>query len=375
MARSLASTKTLLVPHTTDRTTTQSERRRMDSSPGKAGYESFPDPHKMAKAPLHKNSASTARTSCSSLPNELLRHIFSYLDGPRPSASALLDEPHIDLTKSNDTSLKNASLVAQKWRQNILPLLFTHAQFTLEATKSARSVLDRQIQPFYDFLKANDLGNIILTFALLVQDNKIAHVSEFDHGHQSFSCFWSTLFKVIDPYELLIVAPPEVLGDLASCTTFLQDQWAFNCPFQYLRLQQPGKSSPIVKAPTVSSHTTPAPEGSSFSPYLFNRPHSSQEVQRRQSVDTTSNFACSSRPGAATPVLSSASSSSSIPSLKAQDILPERKSSLWELRPWSSLLLNEGSFIRAYASYEFWLRQPPSVSVPKFVIGVPANTV
>ncbi len=350
----------------------------MDSSSGIASFESFPDPNKMAEAPLHEDSASTARTSCNSLPNELLLHIFSYLDGPRPSASALLDEPHIDLTKSNDAPLKKASLVARKWRQIILPLLFKHAQFTLEATKSARSVIGRQTQPFYDFLKANDLGNIISTFALLVQDKKIAHVSEFDHGHKSFSSFWATLFTVIDPCELLIVAPPEALGDLASCNTFLQDQWAFNCPFQYLRLQQPGKSSPIVKAPTVSSHTAPAPEGSSFSPYLFNRPHSSQEIQRRHSVDnmpTTGNFASSSRPGAATPVLSSASSSSSIPSPKAQDVLPVRNSSIWELRPWSSLLLNEGSFIRAYASYEFWLRQPPSVSVSEFVIGVPANAV
>jgi hypothetical protein len=32
-------------------------------------------------------------------------------------------------------------------------------------------------------------------------------------------------------------------------------------------------------------------------------------------------------------------------------------------RPWSKLLLNEGSFIRAYATYEYWKRQPPSVCV------------
>lgn len=38
------------------------------------------------------------------------------------------------------------------------------------------------------------------------------------------------------------------------------------------------------------------------------------------------------------------------------------RSTLLQGRPWSQLLLNEGSFVRAYASYEWWLRCPPSVS-------------
>jgi hypothetical protein len=37
-------------------------------------------------------------------------------------------------------------------------------------------------------------------------------------------------------------------------------------------------------------------------------------------------------------------------------------STLLQGRPWSELLLNEGSFIKAYATYEWWLRLPPSVS-------------
>ena len=43
------------------------------------------------------------------------------------------------------------------------------------------------------------------------------------------------------------------------------------------------------------------------------------------------------------------------------DAVGQESSELFEIRPWSKLLLNEGSFIRAYATYEYWLRQPPSV--------------
>jgi hypothetical protein len=36
-------------------------------------------------------------------------------------------------------------------------------------------------------------------------------------------------------------------------------------------------------------------------------------------------------------------------------------SPLFTIRPWTSILLNEGSSIRAYQTYEFFLRQPPSM--------------
>ena len=48
--------------------------------------------------------------------------------------------------------------------------------------------------------------------------------------------------------------------------------------------------------------------------------------------------------------------------LEPLQILHTQASTLFGIRPWSTILLNEGSFIKAYSTYEFWLRQAPSVS-------------
>jgi len=40
---------------------------------------------------------------------------------------------------------------------------------------------------------------------------------------------------------------------------------------------------------------------------------------------------------------------------------PAEYSTLFQIRPWSTLLLNEGSFLKAYSTYEFFLKQPPSI--------------
>ncbi len=260
------------------------------------------------------------------LPNELLANILEYLDSPKPSSSesVLHDEPHFNLTKSNNAPLKAASHVSKRWRRGTIPLLFKHAQLVVEEEKTPWSTLDEIIQPFFDFVGEHQLRRIVQSFTFIVHEEKLANIVNKQEISKGFLSFWGRLFQVIDPQELLVVAPVAALGPLTNCYVYLPDASSFDCPCHYLRLQMPPKASTrIAKVP-----------------------------QKQQMLPkSASEDAQASRPAAPFPTLVK----------EEPEVLP--KVSLWKIRPWTILLLNEGSFIRAYAATsEFWQRQPPSVS-------------
>jgi hypothetical protein len=259
------------------------------------------------------------------LPNELLADIFEFLDSPKPSSSesVLHDEPHFNLTKSNNAPLKAASCVSKRWRRGTIPLLFKHAQLVVEEKKTPWSTLDESIQPFFDFVGEHQLRRIVQSFTLIVHEQKLANIVNEQEISQGFFSFWGRLFQVIDPQELLVVAPVLALGPLTNCRVYLEDAWNFDCPCHYLRLQIPPEASTrIVKAPKEQQMLPKSPN---------------EDAQAS---------------GPAAP----------LSTLVKEEPEELPKVSLWKIRPWKSLLLNEGSFIRAYATYEFWQRQPPSVS-------------
>lgn len=226
------------------------------------------------------------------LPNEILLTIFECLDSPQPSASGLLSEPTFDMTNAENADLKTISLISKRWRHIVLPILFKHSRCTVQLPKARpRTTPDEDIRPFLRFASHNSLERIIISFVLLVRDEKATNTIERVYQSDEVASFWTSLFQTIEPVDLLIIAPPEALGALTSCHVYLDDKWSFDCPYQYLRLQQP----PINRA-MVTTPIEPA-------------------------------------------------------------MLP-----LFLIRPWSTLLLNEGSFLKAYKTYEFWLKQPPSVS-------------
>jgi hypothetical protein len=261
------------------------------------------------------------------LPNELLANIFEFLDSPKPSSfeSVLHDEPHFNLTKSNNTPLKAASCVSKRWRRGTIPLLFKHAQLIVEEKKTPWSTLDEMIQPFFDFVGEHQLRRIVQSFTFIVHEEKLANIVNKQEISKGFLSFWGRLFQVIDPQELLVVAPVVALGPLTNCRVYLSDAWSFDCPCHYLRLQMP------PKVPTRIAKT----------------PQEQQILPRSANEDAQA-------PGPAAP----------LSTVIKQEPEECPKVPLWKIRPWTSLLLNEGSFIRAYATYEFWQRQPPSVSGP-----------
>lgn len=74
-----------------------------------------------------------AAVSVGDLPEELLVHIFDYLDSIAPSELKLRQEPGLGLSRNPvKVALKSASVVSKPWRRVALPLLFSHASLRLD---------------------------------------------------------------------------------------------------------------------------------------------------------------------------------------------------------------------------------------------------
>ncbi|EPE27347.1 hypothetical protein GLAREA_03262 [Glarea lozoyensis ATCC 20868] len=280
------------------------------------------------------------------LPNELLCHIFDYLDASKPSDFGLDDEPTFAVTDSNTANLKSISQVTKAWRSLVIPTLFRHARLVVSDPETKRPLLNDHIAPFLAFATRNSLRKYITSFVLLVRDKKIAHLTNGEYRLSGFASVWDTIFKVIDPSELLVVAHPASLGPLAACNVYLSDAWNFDCPCHYLRLRRPAMpvGSPAAKAANFVNDQAD-----------FGREDLDQMMDDL-TVDKAS-------PNAAGLEISLAAGDANVQEHDAEpwELTRAKSSPLFDIRPWTSFLLNEGSFIRAYATYEFWLRQAPSI--------------
>ncbi|CAG8953791.1 hypothetical protein HYFRA_00006683 [Hymenoscyphus fraxineus] len=300
------------------------------------------------------------RSHLQRLPNELLSSIFSYLDCPKPSDAMLLGEPTFGLTSAKYTPLKTISRVSRRLRALVIPILFRNARFDDSKSNSGEQGLKQQIEPFYSFVKEHRLRNVITSFTLLIHEKRVFYISQKEDRLNSFSFFWHSLFQLIDPINLLLVAHPAALGPLTACQVILEDAWLLDCPCHYLRLQRPS--------------TPPSLNGS------HHNWSSADDITTDQGLTATITENASEHdiPGIANKAavrsqfsdmtIAQTSSGSTIqePSIPFSDLepweLPRAKSStIFDIRPWTKLLLNEGSFVRAYATYEFWTRKLPSI--------------
>lgn len=287
--------------------------------------------------PLSLETLPTYKPPIELLPNELLSNIFGFLDSPKPSSSesVLHDEPHFELTKSDNAPLKAVACVSKRWRRSIIPLLFKHAQFTIKAKEERWPTVDQMIKPFLEFIIGHQLRTIVKSFTFIVHQKAPGDIIDRQERSFGFSTFWSGLFNAMDPQELLLVAPAEALGIFTRCRVYMTDAWSFDCPCHYLRLQ---------RGPVSPSRSTKVPR-----------------VQHKPPMSTSENAKPSE------PELSSF--------VSAKSESGQRPYTIWDVRPWTSLLLNEGSFIRAYATYEFWLRKSPSVSYCSRTTNCPRLTI
>ena len=333
------------------------------------------------------------------LPEELQLLILEFLDSPAPSSTRLRQEPSLALTDNEDRTLKRISLVSKRWRRLVLPTLFKYSRICLDrppraewdacpvcnrsvfATGKRNTALPNElghidqyhvdmvsaaahrdsnststrlyaevpveggdalavqpsttftwIQRFYHvmldflgFLQDNDIANLIETVVVYTGQMLEAKLHRFPHEvadkdwrFPASAAFWAHLLAVIDPSTITIVAPPLDLACLTNCAVDTFGDWAFGeMDFHILTISQTKRGSTSTQTPTYGS-LRPIP--------------------------------------------------TSYPSIAASSVL--------NLRPWSHLGLNEGPFLKAYGTYEFFERGPPSLvySIKDSIIRRPRHT-
>lgn len=333
------------------------------------------------------------------LPNEILSSIFECLDSPKPSDSRLHDEPTFDLTCSKLATLKAISCVSKRWRVEVFPILFKYARCILPKLATG-TLLGTPMRPFLDFVRRYSLRKIISSLTLVVHGESTTSDSEVKYRLDGVEPFWYSLFQIIDPIEILIIAPAPVLGALSSCNVVMVDAYKFHCPCHYLLLRQssaPANSSPVVggisahEYPTDSQtreivepvtanfsidnipdleklqggairsgsgNSTPAevilePKPSVLAEGILSSPE--HRVASAKLQDSPTDVQMYSSTDARTPL------SESIP-YGSSELADLGSSALFDVRRWAMLLLNEGSFVQAYNTHEFWLIEVPSVS-------------
>ena len=283
------------------------------------------------------------------LPTEILVHIFSFLDGVAASEVRLHDQPSADMLASADSAtdptvpLKTLSLVNRRFRAAVLPLLFRHVLWAFD--RWDLMVAEQESDPasaipVLAFIQQHGLGKYVQTLTLAVGDsiNAMYRLRAEGRGmpgpsavrmtggvgqkaatyNENNNWLWRVLFDVMDPLRFTIIASPRMLASLLSRMLFLGDAWSFVMPQHILSLSRKDRSIPM---PTTDERV--GGEGSSSS--------------------------------AAALSAESSSSSSCAPVLKRVAC------ELFDIRPWTQLLLNEGSSTSVYKTYEFFLKRPPSM--------------
>ncbi|KAI1466262.1 uncharacterized protein F4812DRAFT_436564 [Daldinia caldariorum] len=264
------------------------------------------------------------------IPPEILLHVFEFLDNPAPSQVRLRDQPSDDMLDAESLysqPLKTSSFVCKAWRSLVLPSLFRHILWRPKI--SSLSAFTLNPIPLLRFLEDNQLDHSVTTFTMIVDFvDKDAGAKQITPEIRSVDLewLWDQLFSVIDPLRFTMIAPPTTLASFLSRMLFLDDAWSFSIPYHILSLARATRDSRGKSSTHTESHIPDSPL----------RHHSS----------ATATPGASARPSAT--------------SCSARYRRPP-PCPLFTVRPWTSLLLNEGSSTKVYRTYEFFLRRPPSM--------------
>lgn len=328
---------------------------------------------------------SSPTTTISCLPLELLSHVFSFLDAPAPSDLRLHDQPHADMLRARDPPsqpLKSVSLVSHRWRAAVLPLLFRHAvwyfdRFDLmqvDHLKDSPAAAFDAI-PLLPFVRDHNLASYIRTLTLVVKSTRTTGAGSGSgdrdvglyrrgdgSGHYGYmpeplspsprrvraserdlifnedsNWLWNLLFDALSPLRFTLIASPRMLAFLLARMLFLGDEWSFNMSHHILSLSRddPKRTKPVTDKQDQKKPAT--------------SPSSAQEEGSEQKAFFS--------PSPASPSPSPPSSSSASPLAR-----PNRPPcALFTIRPWTAVLLNEGSSTRVYKTYEYFHKRPPSL--------------
>lgn len=197
---------------------------------------------KQVKKPLNIND----------MPNELLHHIFSYLDTPSTIPDFVKKEPKPALLRSDTPDLKNASLVCGKWRPFTMPLLFKHlriltTQPTPEGATSEAQYWVPLLRPLLDYLYYYDLNRGVASLILCRDVDNTVDPERLDS--EKVHLLWQTLFGCIDPLDVVILTPPTSLLALTDAIVNLDAYYGrkvANTRYHLIHLSRPGPTNAYV---------------------------------------------------------------------------------------------------------------------------------
>jgi hypothetical protein len=360
----------------------------------------------------YRPAMSVQQTSIDDLPEEIVLQIFSFIDSRPPSETQIRLEPSLKFTSRTDHVLKDLSVISKQWRRLIIPSLFRHAHLRLDgpplphwqdctvcwdfarrqsglrpATGKSRSseasvgyhatmyqhannwltavedpvnshwaddvvaqgagaagpaMSPREIfswwaprfyhhlHDFLTFLHQHELTAKVQSFTLTTDEMLPSKLDRYPHRAGTdrdlrYACaaaFWAHLLSVLDLQRIVVAASP---ADLACLTNSAIDTFgAFRCRFTC-----------IATADNVRGD------------WAFGDMSYHILEMRLEG-------------GAASPLLGK-------PVLYSElDHVPRRYpgiagSSVLNLRPWSAVTINEGAFLKAYGTYEYFERGPPTL--------------
>lgn len=250
-------------------------------------------------------------TTIESLPPELLSHIFLQLDSPPPVPQKLYDIPAdiVNGLQPRDSPeplpLKSSSLVNRRWRELCFPFLFRHLQWRLRLLprepstagdgRSRHPPVEADLLRFLDRFDADRMLRTVdgLTVFTLARDWSSSLFNPPRHVTRGARTLWESVFSRIDPRRVTLVGDPAVMTVILGAGPFVgADGWIFDLPAQILQVSRSKRDKTI---------TARSPPGTSPD----DGPH--HPVPR----------------------------------------------DLFIIRPWTGLLLNEGSFLQTYTTYEY----------------------
>lgn len=163
------------------------------------------------------------------LPNELLDDVLNYLIPEPPHPQLFHEIPgREDLSVTTDY-LKCFSSASSRLREISRAYLFTHLRLKLQDQDS-----------FLEFLEKYSLKHIVKSVVL--------NIDSTDSASETVAC-WKRILDLVNPEDLIIVATPNQLADLAGCTLEDTQAWAFDIPLQIIQFRQP---SPRISDPDFS---------------------------------------------------------------------------------------------------------------------------
>ncbi|KAL9091651.1 MAG: hypothetical protein Q9165_004727 [Trypethelium subeluteriae] len=235
-----------------------------------------------------------------SLPPELNLQIVSILDGDAPSVKNFTGEPSVEKwAHCKHQPLKALSLASRSWRTAVFPVLFRNIRLDLDCVWPD-SLVSKDPQKIFH---AEDFIAFLSNPALRNWTTSLfvcARDTTDSVIETPSDGFWETILPLMPRLQRIsILASPEAIGHLIDIEIVMYDAWAFDMPLQAIMLEQAAGSG--------YDETKDLPDSRRFPSAMW-------------------------RNGVLDP------------------------------RKWTKLSVNEASSLKAYGTYEYFHKHPPSIS-------------